>query len=61
MQKAKLVNNKLRQIQNNDTRISNVTLVNGNGRCNVISKKVQSTPFEAETLALQGILCLHHS
>ena len=58
------MNNKLRYIQNNDTRISNVTLVKGNGRCNAmqcISKKVQRIPFEAETLALQGILCLHHS
>ena len=66
MQKAKVVNNKLRYIQHNDTRISNVTLVKDNGRCNAkqcnaISKKVQRTPFEAETLALQGILCLQHS
>ena len=30
-------------------------------QCNAINKKVQRTPFEAETLALQGILCLHHS
>ena len=61
MQKAKLVNNKLRYIQNNDTRISNVTLVKGNGRCNAIIKKCKGPPFEAETLALQGVLYLHHS
>ena len=36
MQKDKLVNNKLRYIQSNDTRISNETLVKGNGRCNAM-------------------------
>ena len=57
------MNNKLRYIHNNDTLISNATLVKGNRRCNAMPsvKKVQRTTFEAETLALQGILCLHHS
>ena len=55
---------KLRYIQDNDTRVSNVTLLKANGRCNAMQchqSKSAKDPFEAETLALQGILCLHHS
>ena len=52
MQKAKLVNNKLRYIQNNDTRISNVTLVKGNGRCNAMQsvKKCKGHPLKLKQL-----------